>query len=376
MALKTELIRDFDRFLKLKQSWNELVKTTESDLVCMWHEWFECWIKTLGRRETLTILTEWSDGQLVAIAPLQLEWRRFKGLPARTLSFLSSSISPRCNFIVHESMDPRRFFEKVLHISGYDLIHTVGMEATLSVTNAYVEFLKQRKSSTYEIEPGRRSPFLLTSTSWEEYRQSLPRQFRTNLTTRWNKLKQAANSYQVEKITDYETFATVFDELVETSARSWKAQTKTDLRSTPKIQQFYKDFSYLTSDQQLYEVWLLRIDGKLAAFEYYLKGNRSLSAIRTDFDMAFKIYGPGHSLKVLVLQDVFAREGVWEYDFGGLAYDFKMRWTKTVREHLNITTCGNNLYGKVLMFGKKRLLPLIRSVRRREQAADDQPEPS
>jgi CelD/BcsL family acetyltransferase involved in cellulose biosynthesis len=212
----------------------------------------------------------------------------------------------------------------------------------------------------------------LTGTSWEEYRQSLPRQFRTNLTTRWNKLKQMSGSYQVEKITSFENFASIFDELVETSARSWKAQTKTDLRSTPKIQQFYKDFSRLTSEQPLYELWLMRIDSKLAAFEYYLKGSRSLSAIRTDFDMAYKAYGPGHSLKVHVLQDVFAREGVWEYDFGGLAYDYKLRWTNTVREHLNIAACSNHLYGKVLMYGKKRLLPLIRGLRKREQAADNQ----
>jgi hypothetical protein len=300
MPLRTQLVRDLDAFAKLKQPWNELVTNTEVDHAYMRHEWFECWIKNLGRPRNLMIHTGWSEGQLAAIAPLQCGRQRFKGLPARTLSFLASGITPRCNFIVHESVKAQEFFEAIFRLPSYDLVYTMGMDADLCITHKYIEFLREHKTGKYAIEPGRRSPFLVTKTDWEEYRRLLPKQFRTNLNTGLNKLKRAADSYQVIKVTDYRGLADVFKQLVETSAKSWKGQTETDLKATPAQLSFFKEFSRKTSDQQLYEVWLLRIDDKLAAFEYYLKGNRKLSAIRTDFDMSFKRYSPGHSLKVFV----------------------------------------------------------------------------
>ncbi len=359
MSLKTEIIHNFDDFLKLKPAWNELAAATDIDHAFMRHEWFECWIKNLGRRDNLQILTAWRDGQLVAVAPLQLVRQRIKGIPARALTFLASGISPRCNFIMHPSVNPEDFFDALFQIKGPDLVMTRGLEAEAGTTRAYLSYLENHLHGKYHVEPGRHSPYLMAEPDWDSFRKTLPRQFRTNLTTRLNKL-QKESSFEVSRITDFEKLDTIFDELVEVSARSWKGEAGTDLKSSPEQCSFYREFSRDAAPAGLWEVWVLKVNGVVTAFEYCLKGQRSLSAIRTDMDTQYQKLGPGNSLKVFLVKDLMNREGTWEYDLGGLAYDYKLRWTKLVRKHIAVTVSAGTMRGNLLMFGKNKLLPLLR----------------
>ncbi|MDH4157030.1 MAG: GNAT family N-acetyltransferase [candidate division Zixibacteria bacterium] len=359
MSLKIKTIQSFDDFLKLKPAWNELAAATEIDHAFMRHEWFECWINNLGRRDDLLILTAWRDGQLTAVAPLQLVRARVKGIPARVLAFLASGISPRCNFIMHPSANPEEFFDALFQIKGPDLVVTRGLEAETGITRTYLDYLKNHLRGKYHVEPGRHSPYLLAEPDWDSFRKTLPRQFRTNLTTRLNKL-QKESSFEVCKVTDFQKLNTIFDELVDVSARSWKGEAGTDLKSSPEQCSFYREFSRDAAQAGLWEVWGLRVNGILTAFEYCLKGKKSLSAIRTDMDPEYQKLGPGNSLKVFMIQDLMNREGTWEYDLGGMAYDYKLRWTNLVRKHIVVTASAGTVRGNLLIFGKNKLLPLLR----------------
>jgi len=72
MAVKFILINDYDQFMSIRQSWNELVKSLDIDHAFMRHEWFDCWIRYLGNAEKLAIITAYEDGQLMAVAPMQI----------------------------------------------------------------------------------------------------------------------------------------------------------------------------------------------------------------------------------------------------------------------------------------------------------------
>jgi len=236
------------------------------------------------------------------------------------------------------------------------------MEADAKITKAYLEYLQNNFPGKYVIEEGRKSPYLLTEKSWEEYRRSLSRNFQNVLNKKLNKLKKA-ESFEITRISDYKSLNMIFDNLIEISAKSWKGQEGTDLKSSPEQSGFYKEFSLKGSDAGLWEVWVLKINNRIVAFEYSLKGNNSLSLIRSDFDMDFKDYGPGNSLRAYLIQDLMNREDVWEYDLGGMAYDYKLKWTNTIREHIAVMAGCGNFLGNLLMYAKTRIWPHLQKLK-------------
>jgi hypothetical protein len=360
MSVKIEAITNFDQFLELRQPWNELVSQTEVNHAYMKHEWFECWIRNLGRLDNIMIPAVWSDNQLVAIAPMQISKIKLKGLQAKALTFLSSGISPRCNFIVHDSFDPKGLFECLFKRGGWDLVIVNNIESNLKTTDAYINYLKLNKKQ-HSVEPGRMSPFLTADPDWDNLWKNLSKSHRNNLNTAMNRIEKVG-SFKINKITKPVEFANVFDQLAETSAKSWKRDMKSDLKSTPEILSFYSEFSGKTSETELFELWTLEIDGEMAAFDYHLKGDHALSLIRTDFDLKYKFYSPGNIIKLKLLKELFERPGIWEYDLGGEAVAYKTKWTDNIREHYNITASGSNIYGNLLMTGKSKILPFIKKL--------------
>jgi len=123
------------------------------------------------------------------------------------------------------------------------------------------------------------------------------------------------------------------------------------------------DFSRKAADLELFEVWILKINDRVATFNYYLKKGNRLSLIRSDFDLDFKYYSPGINLTFFLLKDLFERGGVWEYDMGGEAYAYKLEWTDKIREHIDITVGSGNIVSSLLMLGRTKVLPFIRPLK-------------
>ena len=332
----------------------------------MRHEWFECWIRDLGSRENIAILTLWVDGQLMAVAPMQVARQKIKGLPLKAFTFLSSTISPRCNFIVHESVDKRRFFEELFRQKGWNLIITSNMEAAQQITKDYIDYLHSCRGGRFQIEPGRQSPYQIISENWDSYFNGLSKNHRKNLRKALKGLDEAA-SHSFEQYDEFEKLDGIFDEIVAVSGSSWKAELGSDMSSNSRISSFYKNFSRAGSKDGLWQLYTLKIDGKYVAFDYLLKHGKRLTGIRSDYHKDYRDYMPGHLMKIATIKDLCGRNEGWEYDMGGMAVEYKMRYADQMREHVNITAAGPGLYGSLLMFGKSRVLPFLKNIRKEKQ---------
>jgi len=359
MASVTKIIRDFGEFQKLRDPWNELARNCEVDHAFMRHEWFECWIKHLGSQDNLRILTVWADGLMVGVAPLQIKQMKFKGIPFRTLSFMSSSVSPRCNFIVHTTCDAHRFFDKVFSVRGWDLIHTENLDLGLAITRSYLDYLESGLFKNHFVEPGRQSPFQIIDTEWEAYFGTLSKNHRKNIRVALRRLEEIG-SYEFLEFESFEQAEQVIDQMVAISGSSWKSEFGSDLKSSPQIAAFYEDFSRVGSRDGLWKLYMLKIGDDHVAFDYLLKHGNCLTGIRSDYNPAYKEYMPGHLMKVATIKDLCSRGVPWEYDMGGMAAEYKKSYARNVREHVHITACSLKLYGQLLLFGKKSVLPLLK----------------
>ena len=347
MSATFEWVRDLAGLDRLRDPWNELVTQGDVDHACMRHEWFATWVRTIGKPEGLFIGVLRSDGQIVGIAPMYLTSVRLKGVGVRVLRFLSSGLSPRCSLIVHPDHLDADLYRPLLATRSWDLINLRNVPVDSTGADWLLAGLEAERVSSYFTRSGRNSPYVLTDGDFETYWKSRSRNLREGMRTKQNRLTRKAESHEVRTITDGDGFDEVFDDLVRISSRSWKAKLQSDLGSREELRRFYREFSRVGAG--LFKLWVLYINGRAAAFDYYLRSDRSLSLIRNDYDREYDYYSPGNCLRTIILKDLFARPETWEYDMGGQDYGYKMQWTTSVRKHVHILAATDKLRGQIVI---------------------------
>ena len=362
MSTNFRTITNFTEFLRLKEAWNDLVRNTEVDHAFMRHEWFECWIKYLGDPGRISVITGWSNDQLVFIAPLQIVPTKVGGLPIKSLTFLMSHITPRCNFIVHPMCQADEIFNQVLHHPGWGLMNLRGMEEDKNVTRRFISFLEQKRSNRFEVEQARKSPYVIVEGNWNDYLSGLTRKHRKNINQGLNRISKL-ESCSLEKCNDYQGIEKVFDDVLGISDRSWKKAGGSSIGAVPNLSSFYREFCRLGEKDNLWELRLLRAENKYVAFNFFLKEGNRLSGIRTDYDDEYRYYGPGQIMILLTLRELFEDGRQWEFDMGGMASDFKLDWTDKTRNHIDIMATAPGYKGELLAFGKRKILPFVRRMR-------------
>ncbi len=361
MSTRFQIIQTFEEFSKIREQWNELVQKCDSYHAFMRHEWFTCRMNHLDDT-SLCFVVGFRGNDLISAAPMRFTHEKMKGLPVKVLTFAASTITPRSGFIANSDTDMADLIQFIYKLSGFDILLLSGLDEQIQSTEWIKTFLNNKDRYEHLIEPARQSPYLICENNWENYyNNTLSKSFRTLLQRGSNKLKRAG-SVETDNITDFSTLHHLIPDLVDVSSKSWKAKENTDLSALPQVVSFLLEFSKMTESSELWELWTLKLDGKIIAFDYYLKCNTSISLIRTDFDLAYRSVSPGNNLQLTILKDLFEREGIWEYDMGGQAYDYKLKWTETVRSHISIYIGAQGLYGKMLLRGKKSLLPRLKRL--------------
>jgi len=324
-----------------------------TDHAFMRHEWFESWIKNLMPKGKLAIHTAWDNNKLVAIAPLQITRQIRKKLPLRLLSFLRSSVTPRSNFIIDGAIDPTPFFDSVFSTKGWDVAELKAVDSDVDITRIFINYLKQNKR--FVIEHGLQSPYEIIETDWNTYFKDRPNRFKNNFRSSQNRLNRA-KSFEIIRIEDYETFAKYFDTIVEISARSWKRDVGTDLQSMPEMAAFFKNFCRLTSDDNLFLSNVLIIEGKPAAFDFYLKYENRVVVLRWEYDKDFKYYKPGIVLQNNTIKTTLDMGQSLEFDCSGMTSEHKRLIADKTRQHIDITVARRGLLGGLIMLLKKVMM--------------------
>lgn len=361
MSLTIKIINDFNEFAKLRQPWNELAAACETDHAFMRHEWFECWLKILGDPSRIAVLTACQDGLLVAAAPLQIGFERFRRIPLRALSFQMSAISPRCNFLIHPSCSGDQVFGALLRMRSWDIMALRGLEAGLETTRRFVDYLERHYAGRYEIKLWKQSPYLIVKGDWNSYLETLSKKHCKNINQGMNRMSRLGG-YTFERCSDAGRFAEIYENILTVSEKSWKAQGQSSIGALPAQKAFYQEFCRI--GEGLWEMRVLWAGPRCIGFNFFLRSGDRLTGIRTDFDEEFRYYGPGQMMILLTLMDLFASGRRWEFDMGGMAAHFKLDWTSTVRDIINVTAFRRGVPGSLLLFAKKRILPLIRRAPR------------
>ncbi|MFZ5501341.1 MAG: GNAT family N-acetyltransferase, partial [Candidatus Micrarchaeota archaeon] len=316
----------------------------------MKHEWFECWINNFGSNDRLLVHTAWDGSELVGIAPLRIVRRRFRGVPLSVLTFLQSSITPRCNFIVRDTLDLPAFFDSIIALRGWSLMEVKSLDEKQTTTQKFIEYLTGRHN--FMIEPGIQSPYEVLPCDWASYYASRSKHLQRDIRASGNRSKSAP-SIEVLRLENRSQIQEHFPDLLSISQRSWKAGTGTDLVTDRQSAGFLRQFCELGADQGLCLIYILMIEGKAVAFDYYVRHRNRLAGLRWEYDDNYNYYIPGLLLHCSVLKELIGSGEPWEYDLTGDITKFKADISKDIRKHVNIVVGRPGVYGSLLMRLKK-----------------------
>jgi len=360
--IERRVIDNFVDFQKLKQPWNELVSHTDVDHVYMKHQWFGEWIKAYEVENSLTIATIWRDGQLVAAAPLYRKPLKFKNVKARGIAFLSSGVSPRCNFIALDNQAMDELITAVLDLPEWDILATDNMESAAAVTEYYIDFLKSgRNTCSYYMEPGFQSLYLIVEGSWDNYWKSLSKQWRANFKRYSLERLETVKSFGVTHIRTESEGIEFFPEMFNISKKSWKASVESHLVPDSPLGRLYSNFTPIGLRQGWIYIPNLKINGSYAGYVYFLHHNGKYVGIRAEFDGDFKACSPGNNLHLAIIRELFNSGQTCEYDMGPEA-PYKRNFCDKVKKHVTILVGNKNIRGRWILFTKNYIMPALRKI--------------
>ena len=115
----------------------------------------------------------------------------------------------------------------------------------------------------------------------------------------------------------------------ELEARGWKGVSGSPIVRDPQTLAFYGDLAREMAAAGRFALYLLRVGGRLAAFEYCLRGGGHIEMLKLSYDPELAAQSPGHVLRVLLLRRELERGEIAYYHFGRPS-PWKLRWASEV----------------------------------------------
>jgi len=360
--LKIDLVSEFSEFEKLEVEWNKLVRSEPSEeMVFLAHEWFDCWWKSFSKDTRLHTIVVKDNNKIVGIAPLMMKKTLIRGLPVKLLSFIDNGNSGHNNFIV-DTTRRSEILEKIIEclvdkMPVWDLLELKRIPPKSLNFQILREVLHSKRILFAEKE-GTYAPYLRIGSDWDSFFKSKSRKTRKTIRNIQNRLDKRG-SYFVQKITDFEGYKEVKSKLYEISANSW-AEEKGNSLNNPENRLFFDKVSYFAALRGWLLIWILHLNEEPIAFEYHLKYKGKVHGLRSYYKQSYSDVSPGAFLNYYIIQHLFEDSTIYEYDMGGGADFYKLRWTKDYRRHITFHIFTKKFYSKLIYICEHKVIPIIK----------------
>lgn len=350
-------ITNYKDFMSLKENWNELLESSqEKNNVFLRHEWFDAWWQGFGTGKSLFILLYYGDKQKpVGIAPFMLFRDTYKGLSYKRLGFIEDPNAPSMNFIVKQKCEERVIgeFMRFLLKKKKNRWHAAVLNKipdSSSTISICTQFLQDNKGD-FLLRKSQNSPYIPMNSDWKTFLKTTSAKFRKQLRNKINKLYKAGE-VKFDLCRDVGSNSEHLIDALSVSSRSWKHEEGTSMTSTHQREKFFELLSNVASKNGWLRIWLLKLNGKSIAMEYHLEYEGKTHAMRGDFDESYTFLSPGSALEAHIIEQCF-KNGVLEYDFCGLPYGYKMRWTRLLHERSNLLFYNTTPHSHILYWVQK-----------------------
>lgn len=370
--MRVDVLTSLGDFLALKPEWDELVRAAGVNPLFCSHAWFHCWWQAYASNASLLVMTVRDGHRLGAVAPLMRSRAFLHGLVVSATRLMENGVTPFSQVIATPPAGSA--LEAIVSClssgSGDPLVLLHNLEIESGGLHQW-ELAFRRHGWRTGRQPGLHSPYLVIQGEWDQFLASRSVRFRKSLRNKINRARRAGE-LAIQEIQTGPEFEAAYDDLAQIARGSWKARIGAGLCDGGN-RDFYHLLAREAGGRGQLSVWLARIDGRPAAYEFHLKDNGVHYALKAEFDESLRDLSPGSLLDYEIVKMLFQRR-CRGYHQGGDADFYKLRWSESCRTYSHLLAFRGGIRGAVLWTHEFVMAPRLKAIlarlQRPSQAAD------
>jgi CelD/BcsL family acetyltransferase involved in cellulose biosynthesis len=309
--------------------------------------------KCFGEGTELELLSVLDGDELLGLMTLAPRAVKQSGVPYREIGFLRNHHT-LCNAILarpgSEAAVLTALISALAELRSWDVLFLENIPNDPRLLAPLDGALADRGLRRDAFEPGRHLRYLPITGTWNEYRAGKSGNFRWQM-KKFQKRARELGKVDYQRLSSRDEIAAALPELFGLRAKSWQGQSQGDPKDVAADEAF--DYALLESldDDEVGDLWLMRIDGRLVAAHRMLGDARKRYAHFMHYDPAIKDASPGTLLFEHLLEAAWA-DRLEEIDFHGDSAFFR-RWSTEARENVSTRVYRPSSFGFLLQMGRR-----------------------
>lgn len=328
-------VRDIDSLQDYRKPWLRLLdETSTCSTVFASPGWVMEWWRQYGEGAELRVLLLMQEQTLIGIAPLAI-WRwPFAAGPVRILRWLGNGTSDHLDFCVRPDQRADGLALLCEHIRRklrWDLIDLLDVPED-SPNLEPVRLALGRGAHSTMLLRGIVCPFLrLESSSWDAfYAAQRSKSSRKDLERRQRRLAELGE-LMFCRYDDPVAVRAIFPKLHALYAKRWDEQFLSVSFAGTREQRFYPAMAAAFAEQDRLDLITLELDGRVLAFSLGAVHRQYFTWLITAHDPEYAKFFPGELMMTHLLESVFARGDIEEFDFTRGEESYKYKWANAER---------------------------------------------
>jgi len=328
MTLILRVYNQLDALGDLQPAWNGLLSRYPPATTFSTWEWLSCWWRCFGDRRQLLIMAMFDSSSLVGLAPLSISKERVGWFPLRVVRLMGdgSGDSDNLDLPVQPGYE-RMVADTILKYlwqrrREWDLCMLNTSPRNSLVAGCLAEILGHSSWALFEYSS--KSSAVPLPESWALYTQTLSSEDRKNL-ARYARRLRSRYFTRIYRCTDPGELPACLEALFRLHQERWQDRGQPGSFASTKRREFYSLLSQQLLARGWLELWVLELDGEIAAVQFAFRHGDRVFQLQEGYDHRRASDRLGYILRGEVLKQLIS-ENARTYDFLGGEDPYKARW--------------------------------------------------
>lgn len=335
---RAEIFDSWDFPLDLVQRWDGLAQAYGDKGIFLRIGWLQTWWSVFGGDGRLFIVVLYSENTVRGIFPC---WITPEGYVDGTTNEVYY------DFLVADShrADTIARFVRLLDRTRRSRAHFPYLSQLEANGPLLEDRLRRGHYPFWKWEQQYGARVDVSKPSWEEVEGTFHSKLRNNL-KKGRRRAEKEGVLTFAEVSNPDAVEAALGEAFGVEGSGWKAAKGTAIILSESKSAWYRSISLWAARQGALRIYLLRLGGRLIAFDLDIVSGHTVFALKTGFDEEVATrFSAGNLMRYELLKHLWAHPDIHRYDFLGPTYAWKLEWTQDTDTCTDVSMYPKSLRG-------------------------------
>ena len=356
--MNAKLLTGVDALRGNQQAWNSLWSRSVVTYAGARAENILTWMNHFEPGRELKMATVWDQDRLVAALPVFNKGKKF-GLTVWALTTNCWAVSG--DLLLDPEYCVDELSNQLADLLGQDKWSLLKLETIETDSDRWKTFIGALKSKGHAIRESAGAAIAVTDVlqDWKAYQASWSGNHRAAVKKGIKRLKAMGNlEVDCFRNGDQEELNAILSECFQLEDRTWKGENGTSIVKSDMQEYFIEEATNIMNSGML-NLWQLRLDGKLIAFEYCATAKDVVFSNKISFDPEYSRNSPGNVIRFYQHEFYQQDQQTCLFDMMGITCKNKAKWATRTYESGNVIVANGFVAGLALSLGNKVKPPVV-----------------